>query len=697
MNQIRRYAWLVATIHQAGEISHDELSKQWESNVKLSGNKPLNRSTFRQWRKDIRERFRLSIDCRGTREPEYFIKNPQDFDNCPYLDELFEECMNRIKSMDIVNSDTVRHEVIECMFFMQKRLIAPGNEDSWFLYLACNRLFYIMHFMNKAEMAYTLKHLTGWFSEGYKFAIECIVKLALTDLVSADLSMRKLGLSDKELVRLISEHSEKACLMLRFDLDKVVVRKLFFKKANEGDSDYAYHLANYLYQKRRYEKAFGYLHKINNHHYDGFISSYLGLMYFYGRGVIRDLDKAKSYLESLEHSAGAEEIYALGDIYMKHTGNFGKAVELYQNFLIQPYENRQNPFYKKIQEQFTQIRSTFGIPDWIIMTVNIGRNNRRCEFSVELPAFCRILLRWGEPRSSVYIYNSGEERRKMTFRHTYRNPGEYKIDFEVTCIHAIEALEFSRYQKQLLDIRFFTGRGLKKLSIIGQCLKTLSLPPCDYLVGLICRNNSIMALDLSQCPHLTYFDCSSNPIYELKLHKDSSLAKACIRNTKLDRERIAMILRSNRGGFCNALDYSSLDSNDMRLEYYFRCTTWDKIRKYLRTRLNHYYSHNLDECEWAFTKLKEMAKQNNRTPYKKGFLEVVDEYVSEDLIAGHEEFFLEKEPWNVSLATQVRDMYRKEPWMRCEITPPEYYVACCLVNMIRNDKEMKPLKKYYGI
>ena len=76
---------------------------------------------------------------------------------------------------------------------------------------------------------------------------------------------------------------------------------------------------------------------------------------------------------------------------------------------------------------------------------------------------------------------------------------------------------------------------------------------------------------------------------------------------------------------------------------------------------------------------------------------MVDDYVSEDLIVGHEEFFLEKEPWNISLATQVKDMYRKEPWMRCEVTPPEYYVACCLVNMIRNENEMKPLKKYYGI
>lgn len=282
----------------------------------------------------------------------------------------------------------------------------------------------------------------------------------------------------------------------------------------------------------------------------------------------------------------------------------------------------------------------------------------------------------------------------MTFKHTYKHPGVYKIDFEVTCIHSIEAIEFCRYRKQLKSIELINGWGLKKLSIIGQCIKTLKLPQSENLSGLICRDNNIDNLDLSQSPHLTHLDCSNNPVSVIKLHRNSSLTKVCIRNTMLDRGLLSNILSFNRGSFCNSLNYDSLESINMRLEYYFRCTTWDKTRKYLRTRLNHYYCHALTECEFAFYKLKEMARKNNRTPYQKGFLELWDDYVTDESICRHEEFFLEKEPWTVSLATKVSDRYNKEPWIWCESTPPEYFAACCLVNMIRNDKEMKSAMTY---
>lgn len=696
MIRMKRYTWLINTIRRAGEISHNDLSRLWESNEVLSSNKPLNRSTFSRWRKDIQEHCGISIGCKKTGNRLYHIMNPDDFDNCTCLGELSIECLSRIKKEDIITECEIRQDLLDCMFYLGKKLKLDKDSNTEFHdnLVRWDLSYRIDRHMTKAEISYTVNQLLEWFSHDYKLVKKCVADLALSDLSKSDILDRRLGLSDKTLVTMISDHGEMAYLSLKRHFDKVAVRKLFFRKANERDPNYAYHLADYLYQKRRYAKTFDYLNKVNRKTYETLVAKRLGLMYFYGRGVVRDYDKAKNYLESHMDAAGAEEMYALGEIYMRHTGNFGKAAEMYQTFLIQPYQKRKDPFYRKILNRFTEIRSTFGIPDWIIMTVVIGKNNRRCEFSVELPAFCRILLCWGEPRSMIYIYNSGEERRYMTFRHTYRRPGEYKINFEVTCIHAIEALEFSRYRKQLKDIKFLTGRGLKKLSIIGQCLKTLSLPPGENLAGLICRDNAIDSLDLNRCPRLTYLDCASNPISVLKLHRNSSLTKACIRNTQLDRGILSKILRSNRGSFCNALTHNLMQSLDMRLEYYFRCTTWDKTRKYLRTKLNHYYCHALAECESAFFKLKEMARKNNRTPYKNGYVEVDDDYVSEDLIAGHEEFFLEKEPWSVSLATKVRDMYNKEPWMRSDPTLPEYYVASCLVNMIRNVKEMKSLKKY---
>lgn len=89
-------------------------------------------------------------------------------------------------------------------------------------------------------------------------------------------------------------------------------------------------------------------------------------MYFYGHGVIRDLDKAKSYLESLAHSVGAEVIYALGDIYMKQTGNFGQAVELFQNFLIQPYKTVRIRFIRKYRNGLhkSEVLLGFGLDNY---------------------------------------------------------------------------------------------------------------------------------------------------------------------------------------------------------------------------------------------------------------------------------------------------------------------------------------------
>lgn len=689
MKKNGRYTWLVDTIRRSGAISHQELSTLWENETKLSGNKPLNRSTFRRWRKVIQNKFGIIIGCRKSRVHSYYIANPEDFDTCPYLAKLSIECLSRIKREDIIDECEIRQDLVAGLFYFGKALNLHKDDD---LHVGCwsarRKLQYLIACqMNRSEVKYTVDHLNEWFRKGYTPAVECVADLAYRDLSAGDVSKRLLGLDDKKIVKFISEHQDKAYLYLRLHLNKVAVRKFFFKKADEGDMEYCFHLSDYLYSIGRYEKAFEYLTKINSDYYRSTISKYLGLMYFYGRGVVRDYDKAQDYLE-LSGSNCSEVVYALGKIYW-FKGPSDKVVPLYRNFVTAPYNNSEDRFYQKVRKEFTELFSAYGITDWIIMTVNIGRNNRRCEFSVELPPYCRILIYWGEPESSMLIKCSGKTRSRHTFLHTYRNPGEYKIDFEVTCHNSIEAFEFSRYKHQLKSIDFHVSMGLKKLSITGQCLETLELPPSEYLYGLICRGNNIRYLNLSRCPKLTHLDCSYNPIEDLKLNRNSPLTAACVRYSKMNRTPLIDILRSNGGGFCNALDYDTLSQTDMRLEYYFRYTTWDKTRKYLRRNLSHYYYHALSECEQAFCRLQEMARKNNRTPYEKGFLEVDDEYVSEDTIRGHEEFFLEKEPWAVSLATRVRDMHNKEPWMRCEYTTPEYYVACCLVNMIQNEKEME--------
>ena len=86
-----------------------------------------------------------------------------------------------------------------------------------------------------------------------------------------------------------------------------------------------------------------------------------------------------------------------------------------------------------------------------------------------------------------------------------------------------------------------------------------------------------------------------------------------------------------------------------------------------------------------------MSKVTNHNPYeeKGGYLTVDGSYVSDDTILHHEEFFISEESWTTCLATKVRDPRRHDPWMGFPPTSPEYFVASCLVNMIKNWRELK--------
>ncbi len=129
----------------------------------------------------------------------------------------------------------------------------------------------------------------------------------------------------------------------------------------------------------------------------------------------------------------------------------------------------------------------------------------------------------------------------------------------------------------------------------------------------------------------------------------------------------------------------------MRLEFYFRQANWDKVRRYIRKHQPACYDHQLAECELAFQKLKELSQEPNHNPCENrgGFLAVHDSYVSDDTILHQEEFFIKAESWPTCLSTKVRDQRRREPWMGLPPTPPEYYVANCIVNMIKSWREIK--------
>lgn len=77
MSQIQKYVWLIENIRRAGKISLKDLSRKWQSNVELSGDKPLHRATFNRWIREIYNQFNIIISCQAAGGYLYYIENPE--------------------------------------------------------------------------------------------------------------------------------------------------------------------------------------------------------------------------------------------------------------------------------------------------------------------------------------------------------------------------------------------------------------------------------------------------------------------------------------------------------------------------------------------------------------------------------------------------------------------------------------------
>lgn len=543
---------------------------------------------------------------------------------------------------------------------------------------------------SKEEFQYSVDRLTEWKDAGYMYCNNALA-LILTAELSKDSTERRLTLTDREYVDIITKCNATFGSSLSRMLHNPAVREYYIKKANEGDVHYAFELGTYYYEMEEYTEAFNALKVLE----DDVTAQYLGLMYYYGRGTEPNHDLAIKYLERFNEvywPKDYEVVWILGDLYAQCYGK-GKQYELYLPFLKSPYRNDNDPFLKKMLRQCMLYHRKNITEDWMILGIDIKSDNRACEFSLDLAPYCHIIIDWGD--GTCDRYGDLDKTGTIICRHIYTHAGPYSLSMESLWKCVVEGLDFSRNKRQLHSIDLGNCAGLRRLSIVGQCITSLDLTPGGhrkgFLTGVICRDNMLTKLDLRHTPNITHLDCSFNPITEIKLSKRSSLSIITLHESFVNRSEIDELLRINRGCYCNQIDYNDLSGFDMRLEFYFRQADWNKARRYIRKHQPDYYDHQLAECESAFQKLKELSQEVNPNPYedKGGFLAVHDSYVSDNTILHQEEFFIQAEAWTTCLSTKVRDIRHREPWMGFPPTPPEYYVVSCLLNMIRSWREIK--------
>lgn len=598
----------------------------------------------------------------------------------------------------LCSDGSIRPQLIEGLDYMEEYLrIADRLSDDFdgsMISMNVMSLSFFLRSANPVEFQYAVTRVIKWKNIGYKECNNALARILTSELCKENYD-RRLNWTDRDYVDMILGCKATMGSSLSNLLHIPAVREAYIKKVSEGEHRYTVALGTYYYEAGEYAAAFNTLKDWKDDH----MVKYIGLMYYYGRGTAQNHELAREYLEKYYdtiYCVEPEVIWALGDLYGCYESQ-QKQFDLYIKELEKPYVDYDNTFIKRMLRQCMTFKRYTELQDNLFMIIEVGPEDLKCEFSLNIAPYCHLIVNWGD--KTCDIYGDLEKTGTVTCRHKYLSPGSYTITIESLWAKVIEGLEFSRHKRQLHTIYLGDCPGIKKLSIVGQCLSNLDLTTGDYrkdfLTGVICRDNEITKLDLRGCPNLTWLDCSENGIQTIRLPKYSALSVVSLPDTVVNKSKIDDILRLNRGYYCKSMDYDNLSPIDMRLEYYFRCTTWDKVRKYIRNNMLDDYDHHLIECELAFAKLKVLSKDVNINPYeeKGGFLSVHESYVSDDTICPAEEFFIVEENWTTSLATKVRDSRRRESWLGFPLTPPEYYVASCLVNMIQNRQEMKNLYK----
>ena len=595
-----------------------------------------------------------------------------------------------------LNSDgSVNPQLIEGLNYMEESLGIVNSLrdeiDTMIISMYVMNFPYWLSRANRTEFQYAVNRLSEWYKTGYTNCNNALANLLKSELYN-DSAVRRLDWTDREYVDIIIAcHATEGMPLSRL-LNNPVVREYYIMKSSAGEYRYAFALGKYYYEAEEYVAAFEALKNLK----DDYTAKYLGLMYYYGAGTERNHELAKKYLEQyfdIYFCVEPEVYWALGDLYGRYESRL-KQFNLYLKYLESPYRDDKDPFIKKMLRQCMLYRRGSITQDYVILAVEIKSDNLACEFSLDLAPYCHLIVDWGD--GTCDKYGDLDKSDTITCHHAYSQPGIYSISVESLWGKIIEGFDFSRFQRQLHSIYLGDCPGLRRLSIVGQCLTNLDLttgPRKDFLTGVICTDNALTMLDLRNCSNLTNLDCSYNPIKLIGLPKSSALSVVSLPDSVLSRSGIDELLRLNRGSYCRQINYDDLLAKDMRLEHYFRCTNWDKVRKYIRKNEQDCYDHQLAECKLTFSKLKELSKDVNHNPYedKGGFLAVHGSYVSDDSILHHEEFFITREAWTTCLATKVRDPRRHDPWMGFPPTPPEYFVANCLVNMVKCWRELKTM------
>ena len=160
---IRRYVWLISTIHDAGRISYKEIEEKWMRSSLNDQQIPFPLRTFHDHINAIQEVFDVNIVCDRSYGYKYYIENAEDLE----LNAVTRWMLNNFSVSNALSGQ--RHPGQD---FYRRRPLCPALADDYLRPLAVSRLLRLITGLFKRRNA--PKKTLSVLCETLREALVCI-------------------------------------------------------------------------------------------------------------------------------------------------------------------------------------------------------------------------------------------------------------------------------------------------------------------------------------------------------------------------------------------------------------------------------------------------------------------------------------------------------------------------------------------
>lgn len=439
-----------------------------------------------------------------------------------------------------------------------------------------------------------------------------------------------------------------------------------------------------------------------------------GKIYEYGLGTEKNLHKAIYYYKLCYDAPRIDCAYYIGRCYEK-LGNDETAMKYYREIIddgnyreTSHLRNNWNSEHKKykfyslpyrLEISFRKLKKKMHPNRYDVLEVDAGSRCKLLMMELYVLMNAVITIDWGDGRTTT-------EKWKVNgwhfIDHEYTSQGPWHIKitsdeenvimgFRTLTPHSVKSINFDRC------------KGLIYLICPDQNLERLDLSNLHYLREVNVHANKLRHFSISGLHNLTSLDISNNSLkFEDINIEENPVRLLSVRGndtSSVHECRIKKQIELNMGHIIGPFYPKEQHDIYPTVGYYIRNSKWKHIRGYIKSEYPKATEEYFDTAKKAY----ELLLKETSLPSPEGlFLEADSCFVypcrrwkdergvyTEGWIDGENFYLTMDNPWDVVLGTPIRDARNRMPFMRLPQRRNAFFAAMCLINLVEHKEEMK--------